>query len=191
MTADEANCGLVIQTRRLKIRKATVADAELFFTLWNSPTVMNYVGFPNGLGTSLEEIEAKLENQSEGVYGRLLTITHCETDEAMGECFMTLPNNAGIAETDVKLLPTFWGQKFGVEVKQGLLEYLFSHTDCTAVQATPNIHNIASIKMQEAVGGVRAGTGKSLVPQPDGAKSIVVEYVKFRVYRRIWQKFKP
>jgi RimJ/RimL family protein N-acetyltransferase len=101
---------------------------------------------------------------------------------------MTLPNAAGIAETDVKLLPAYWGHKYGVEIKRGLLNYLFSYTECSCVQATPNIHNIASIKMQEAVGGIRAGTGKSLIPQAAGAKSITVEYYIYRVYRRIWQK---
>ncbi|WP_420643423.1 GNAT family N-acetyltransferase [Candidatus Leptofilum sp.] len=178
----------MFKTPRLTVRKATVADAGMFYALWSDPAVMTYVGFPNGLGMTQQEIEGKLQNQGEGVYGRLLTIILCKTGEPIGECYMTWPNQAGIAETDVKLLPTFWGQKFGVEVKRGLLDYLFTHTDCTAVQATPNIHNIASIKMQEAVGGVRAGTGKSLVPQPNRIESVTVEYVFYRVYRRIWQK---
>jgi RimJ/RimL family protein N-acetyltransferase len=135
-----------------------------------------------------QEIEEQLKNQGASVYGRLLVVILQATGERIGECYMTKPNMAGIAETDVKLLPAHWGHKYGVEIKRGLLNYLFSHTDCSCVQATPNIHNIASIKMQEAVGGIRAGTGKSLIPQAAGAKSITVEYTIYRVYRRIWQK---
>ncbi len=178
----------VFHTDRLIIQRATVADADMFFALWTDPAVMQHVGFPQGLPITQQEIEEKLRNQGEGVYGRLLVVVLQATGERIGECFMTQANQAGIAETDVKLLPAFWGHKYGVEIKRGLLNYLFSHTDCSSVQATPNIHNIASIKMQEAVGAVRAGTGKSLIPQSNGAKPITVEYVIFRVYRRIWQK---
>ena len=185
MPAKKQTTPLVFQTPRLLVRQATVDDVGLFYALWSDPAVMTHVGFPNGLGMTRQEIEEQLQSQQEGAYGRLLTIILQATGERIGECFMTQPNQAGIAETDVKLLPAFWGQKLGVEVKRGLVQYLFEHTDCTAVQATPNIHNIASIKMQEAVGAVRAGTGKSLIPQPDGAKSITVEYVIYRVYRRI------
>ncbi len=73
----------------------------------------------------------------------------------MGECKLHPPNPEGIASTDVKLLPDYWGHKYGLEVKRALLDYLFAHTDCVAVEASPNVNNPASIKMQEAVGGVR------------------------------------
>lgn len=179
---------VVFQTDRLTIRRAAVADAEMFYALWTNPDVMKHVGFPNGLPTTRQEIEERLQNQGEEVYGRLLVVVLQATGERIGECFMTQPNTAGVAETDVKLLPAHWGHKYGVEIKRGLLNYLFKHTACSCVQATPNIHNIASIKMQEAVGGIRAGTGKSLIPQAAGEKSVTVEYIIYRVYRRIWQK---
>lgn len=179
---------VVFQTDRLTIQRATVADAEMFYALWTDPAVMKYVGFPNGLPITRQEIEEKLQNQGADVYDRLLVVVLQATGERIGECYMTKPNAAGIAETDVKLLPEHWGHKYGVEIKRGLLNYLFSHTECSCVQATPNIHNIASIKMQEAVGGIRAGASKSLIPQAAGAKSVTVEYTIYRVYRRIWQK---
>ena len=179
---------IVFITERLLVRLATVADAALFAALWQDPAVMTYVGFPHGLGMSHDEIVDQLQQQGDSPFYHLLVVALKTTGEPIGECFMSPPNQAGIAETDVKLLPAFWGNKYGVEVKRGLLQYLFAHTDCTAVQATPNIHNIASIKMQEAVGAVKAGTSKSLIPQPDGSPSIMVEFHIYRVYRRMWQK---
>ena len=68
---------------------------------------------------------------------------------------MGRPDDKGNSTTNVKLLTEFWGHKYGVEIKRALLDYLFTHTACTAVEASPNVNNIASIKMQEAVGGVR------------------------------------
>jgi len=60
-----------------------------------------------------------------------------------------------------------------VEVKQGLVDYLFTHTDCIAVQAAPKRGNVASIKMQEAVGGVYVREEEP--------------YLVYRVSRETWE----
>ncbi len=178
---------IVFTTERLIIRKAEVKDAAMYFALWNDPAVMTHVGFVYGLEMTLEEITEQLAKQSPDVFHKLLVVVLKETGETIGECFMTRPGSNGHAFTDVKLMPAFWGHKYGVEIKRGLVQYLFDHTECTAVQASPSSQNIASIKMQEAVGGVRAGKGQTLVQQADGTTTMV-EYTIYRVYRRIWEK---
>ena len=178
---------IVFTTERLIIRKAEVNDAAMYFALWNDPAVMTHVGFVHGLEMTLEEITEQLAKQSPDVFHKLLVVVLKETGETIGECFMTRPGGNGHAFTDVKLMPAFWGHKYGVEIKRGLVQYLFDHTECTAVQASPSSQNIASIKMQEAVGGVRAGKGQTLVQQADGTTTMV-EYTIYRVYRRIWEK---
>lgn len=178
---------LVFTTERLIIRRATVADAAMYFTLWNDPAVMAHVGFDHGLEMTLEEITEQLAKPSPGVFHKLLVVVLKETRETIGECFMTLPGGNGHAFTDVKLLPAFWGHKYGVEIKRGLVQYLFDHTNCTAVEASPSSQNIASIKMQEAVGAVRAGKGWTFLTHADGSTT-TVEYYTYRVYRRIWDK---
>jgi RimJ/RimL family protein N-acetyltransferase len=60
---------------------------------------------------------------------------------------MHLPDDDGIASTDIKLLPAYWGQRYGSEIKKGLVDYLFTNTDCLAVEASPNVNNIASIRL--------------------------------------------
>ena len=88
---------------------------------------------------------------------------------------MNRPNAEGIVETDIKLLPAHWGNKYGVEIKRGLVDHLFTHTDCKAVEATPNVNNAASIKMQEAVGGARMSENVHHFPEsmrdPSGRRS--------------------
>ncbi len=100
---------------------------------------------------------------------------------------MGLPDEDGISETDVKLLPDHWGNKYGVEVKRGLVAHLFAHTNCRAVQATPNVNNIASIKMQEAVGGVREGEAVYEFPDSMRAFTTPVHHYIYRVYRSTWE----
>ena len=72
-----------------------------------------------------------------------------------------------------------------MEIKRALLDYLFTHTDCTAVEATPNIQNQASIKMQQAVGGVCVGSGVFEFPETMQATQ-PVEYFVYLVYRQDW-----
>ncbi|MCP4713459.1 MAG: GNAT family N-acetyltransferase [Planctomycetes bacterium] len=93
------------------------------------------------------------------------------------------PDDDRIAGSDIKLLPTFWGNKYGVELKSALLDYLFSNTDCEAVEASPNVNNIASIKMQEAVGGVRVDESVYEFPEDMRDFTTPVHSYIYRVYR--------
>ena len=180
--------GIVFETARLVIRAARLEDVPVYLALWTNPAIMKNMGFPYGLPITPEEIAAKIEEQGETEYGRLLVAQLKSNQQVIGECKLYLPNDEGISETDVKLLPQFWGHKYGVEVKQGLVDYLFTHTSCTAVQGTPNVANIASIKMQEAVGGVRVS--EKLYEFPDHMRDYTqpVKAFIYHVRREDWEK---
>ena len=160
----------------------------MYLALWTNPAIMKNMGFPNGLKITAEEIAAKIEEQGETEYGRLLVAELKTTSQAIGECKLYLPNHEGISETDVKLLPQFWGHKYGVEIKHGLVDYLFTHTDCDAVQGTPNIANIASIKMQEAVGAVRVAEHVYEFPEERRENTCPVRHYVYRVFRLNWEQ---
>ncbi|RPI31905.1 MAG: N-acetyltransferase [Chloroflexota bacterium] len=149
----------VFETERLIIRRAEPceADIDLYFRLWNNPQVMRFVGYPQGLGLSREALREIIANQPESDLECKLLVQRKSDGALTGECKLGQPDPEGIAETDVKLLPEFWGHGYGVEIKRGLLDYLFTHTSCQVVQATPNVQNLASIRMQEAVSGRRVG----------------------------------
>lgn len=117
------------------------------------------------------------------VHDRLLAVVLTSTGDAIGECRMHHPDTEGIARTDIKLLPRFWGNRYGVEVKRALLSFLFAHTDCIAVEATPNVENTASIRMQEEVGGVRIGEGVYEFPVHMRGHTKTVHHYVYRVNR--------
>ena len=102
-------------------------------------------------------------------FDHLLIVELKSNHQAIGECKMSTPNSDGVATTDVKLLPETWGNGYGVEIKRGLLNHLFANTDCIAAEATPNVNNVASIRMQEAVGGIRVGENPTPFPKQCGA----------------------
>jgi ribosomal-protein-alanine N-acetyltransferase len=178
----------VFDTERLVVRTATGQDVDLLYELWTDPRVMADVGFPHGLQITQEEIENRLRKPSVSEFERVLVVELKATGQAVGQCGMHTPDEEGIAETDIKLLPAFWGHKYGVEVKRGLVAHLFTHTGCTAVQATPNVGNIASIKMQESVGGVRVG--EQVYEFPDSMRDYTtpVHHYIYHVYREDWER---
>jgi len=54
-----ASHSVVFETERLIIRAATVADIDLFYTLWTNPQVMKNVGFPQGLRITRSELKER------------------------------------------------------------------------------------------------------------------------------------
>ncbi len=180
----------IFETKRLIIRKSEEKDTPLFYSLWTNGEVMKFVGFPKGLKVTEEEIKDGILKQSEDEYNKPLVVQVKEPGETIGECKLGLPDKNGISETDVKLLPEFHGKGYGKEIKKGLVDYLFTNTNCSGIKATPNKLNIASQKMQEAVGACKVG--ESSYKFPDHMKEYtedVHSYI-YILYRKDWERRK-
>jgi RimJ/RimL family protein N-acetyltransferase len=179
---------VVFETERLLIYTAGLQDAGLLYAIWTDSRVMTNVGYPQGLRITMDEIRQNLVKvQDKDEFGRYLVARIKESAEAIGECKMMLPDDEGISRTDVKLLPEFWGHKYGVEIKRGLVDYLFSNTNARAVEGTPNVNNIASIKMQEAVGAIRVGEHVHHFPDSMADFTTPVHHFIYLVYRSDWE----
>ena len=178
----------IFTTKRLAVQTATIEDTHLYYSLWTNPEVMRSVGFPQGFPITQDEVKEKLRAQPTGVFEQHLVVRLKRTNKAIGECKIHLPDKDGVVETGIKLLPAYWGHKYGVEIKRGLLTFLFTQTDCVAVQAKPNIDNIASIKMQNAVRAVREGEQTFEFPESmrQYTQSKSMRYHIYRVYRKDW-----
>ena len=181
----------MFETERLVVRTAEEGDAGLYYRLWTDPRVMRFVGFPQGLRVTREEIRERIGRQPVSVYENLLVVERKDTGAAIGEAHLHRPDEAGVAGTDVKLLPEAWGHRFGAEVKAGLVRHQFEHTDCRVVQGTPNRENVASIRMQEAVGAVRVGEGCFEFPEEMRAWTCPVPHFVYHVRREDWERARP
>ena len=53
-----------IQHKNLTIRQAEVTDAKQLAAWWNDGAVMAHAGFPNGLGTTEEEVVKGLRRET-------------------------------------------------------------------------------------------------------------------------------
>lgn len=85
-----------IQYENLTIRLAKASDAKQLTAWWNDGAVMAHAGFPNGLGTTEEEVIKGLGN------GRMVIL---ESDRLIGECnYRDIAD--GVAEIGIKICET-------------------------------------------------------------------------------------
>lgn len=155
---------------------------------------MKMVSFPEGLKITKEEIKKQfkddLEAKKDSVYDRRIAVIEKLTGRFIGECKLGTPDKDFISETDVKLLPEFWGKAYGKEIKKELCHYLFTKTNCQIVTATPNKLNIGSQKMQEYCGGVKVSEGLFEAKDEENRKRCNVSYYIYHITREnYYQKF--
>lgn len=184
MTTDEQR---VFETERLTVRKATADDTDFYHLLWTHPKVMKHVGFPKGLPITKDEIREQLSDDPDTEFDRRLVIEKQATGERIGECKLALPDDEGIVEPDIKLLPEHWGQGYGTELWRALAAYQFTHTDCDAIQTTPNINNEAALRLYESSGAVREDEGVFTFPEAMQAFTMPVPHYVYRLHREDWE----
>ena len=176
----------VIETRRLVLRPAELDDAPFILMLWRDPRVMRWVGYPWGLPTTEGEIREKIARISSPNPEGLLVIEDRSGSRRIGQCKLGAPDSNGISEPDIKLAPAEWGQGYGAEAWASLIDTLFRRTDCRIVQGTPNVHNAASIAMQERAGMRRVGEGRFEFPPAMRTYTESVPYYVYQIARAAW-----
>ncbi|MDO9577237.1 MAG: GNAT family N-acetyltransferase [Candidatus Cloacimonadales bacterium] len=177
---------MIFQTKRLFVRKAETSDLEMYLSLWNNGKVMRNVGFPKGLGISAEKIRKKIAGFDETEFDQTLVVVEKESGERIGECKLGLPSDHLIASTDIKLLPESWGKGYGKELKNALCQYLFCHTGTKVIEASPNIENIASQKMQIACGGKEISREVYHFPPEMQHFTKDVHSIIYHIYKKDW-----
>ena len=131
-----------IQYENLTIRQAAVADAKQLTAWWNDGAVMAHAGFPNGLGTTEEEVVEGLGN------GRMVIE---ESDRLTGE--FNYRNVAdGIAEIGIKICETdCQNRSVGRKVLSMLIGWLFKNGYSKIVLDT-NLTNTRAQHVYESLG---------------------------------------
>ncbi|MGX7107962.1 GNAT family N-acetyltransferase [Facklamia miroungae] len=96
-----------ITYKNILIRNAEKADAAKLCQWWNDGKIMAILGFPNGLGKSVAEIEDKIENYTDEK-GRLLLIEY--QGKSIGEMFYDNLGNQ-VAEIHIKICEAIYRNK--------------------------------------------------------------------------------
>ncbi len=177
----------LFRTARLRIRRATTDDADFIQSLWTSPDVMQFVGFPKGLAISVAEVQSEIEGTAHADFGSRLIVERVDDGTRIGQAKLGNVDGKGISEPDIKLHPAVWGRGWGSELWTALIDYTFEHSDARIVQGTPNRNNEASVRMQMGAGMVKVAEGE--FNNHVGGKhpgAIPVPYYKLQITRSQW-----
>ena len=137
-----------IENNYLCIRNAEVDDCIQLAEWWNDGSIMAHAGFPNGVGTTSEEIQKQIANDSD-TSGRLLIILY--KDLAIGEMsYYNLGDK--MAEIGIKICNTNYQEKgLGRVVLSMLIRELFSMGYEKIILDT-NLKNIRAQHVYELLG---------------------------------------
>ena len=137
-----------LQFENLTIRQAVVADAKQLTAWWNDGAVMAHAGFPNGLGTTEEEVIRGLGN------GRMVIE---ESDRLIGECIYRNVAD-GVAEIGIKICETDCQNRgVGRKVLSMLIGWLFRNGYSKIVLDT-NLTNTRAQHVYESLGFCKVKT---------------------------------
>lgn len=155
-----------IQYENLIIRQAQVADAKQLVAWWNDGAVMAHAGFPNGLGTTEEEV-------IEGLYGGCMVIV--ESDRLIGECnYRDIAD--GIAEIGIKICETDCQNRgVGRKVLSMLIGWLFRNGYSKIVLDT-NLTNTRAQHVYESLGFRKVRTNRDSWKDQLGRLQSSVDY---------------
>lgn len=133
---------------QLCIRNAEKRDCEQLARWWNDGKVMAHAGFPNGLGTSVDEIEKQIANDSDETKRRLIIEYK---DKPIGEMSFYVYENAKY-EIGIKLCEFEYQEKgLGRIVLSMLIEELF-HMGAQLIFLDTNLNNTRAQHVYEKFG---------------------------------------
>ena len=132
----------------LCIRNAEGKDCEQLATWWNDGSVMAHAGFPNGLGTTAEEIKEQIANDSDDTKRRLI-IEYRGT--SIGEMSFYVYEGKKV-EIGIKICNSdFQGKGLGRVILSMLIEKLFS-TGYELIFLDTNLKNTRAQHVYELLG---------------------------------------
>lgn len=138
----------MIQYENLIIRQTERADAKQITAWWNDGVVMAHAGFPNGLGTTEEEVIKGLGN------GRMVIE---ESERLIGECSYRNVSD-GVAEIGIKICETDCQNRgVGRKVLSMLIGWLFKNGYSKIVLDT-NLTNRRAQHIYESLGFCKVRT---------------------------------
>lgn len=144
----------VLETERLALRRATLADAAWLLGLWNDPA---YIQFIRDWGVrTVAEAEALLqtriiEKYTEHGFGQSVVVLKA-TGEPMG--LTGLIRRPGLDDADVgyAYLPEYWGKGYASEAVAAVLAYGRETLGLPRIVAIVSPGNVRSIHVLEKAG---------------------------------------
>ncbi len=140
-------------TGKIKIKETDQSDLPNIMQLWNNGQVMFYVGFPRGLGVTMERLQQWLEGINQDIYSRHYSI-YAQDIGFCGETFYDVDRNRDLARLDIKLLPRAQSKGIAAYAFSHAIDQVFSSNLATKAYADPHPKNKKASRLCEQLGFV-------------------------------------
>lgn len=150
--------------REITIKETDETDLMNTMNLWNNGEVTKYVGFPNGLGYSEEDIRNWFKKNQEIKFFKHFSI-YSEEFGYCGETGYGMPKNEDkILSLDIKLLPKAQGKGIAEYSLRFAIEQAIKDKAGKKVYVDPHMENLNAIKLYKKLGFIEK-------PYPDYLKN--------------------
>jgi len=172
---------IVAKGKKTAIRPITLEDAEIFARWWNDGRVMKDVGFPEGLGISLEKVREDFQKEiREGKKGfpdsRRFVILDRLTDQPVGEIsFGKIDYSKRSCRIGMKIgKVTEQGKGLGADALQTFMDYLYDRYGFWSIDIDVLSDNQRALGLYQKVGFVIEEEVQNYWTDPSGNHRDVV-----------------
>lgn len=130
----------MIPGRRVLLLSTQEADLPALLRLWNDGAVMQWVGFPDGLGYTLEKMHDWLRSIQANRHRHHFTV-YAGDGMFCGEAHASLDRESRRASLDIKFVPEAQGKGRSRDALGALIDWVFralSEADAVWVEPWPN-----------------------------------------------------
>jgi ribosomal-protein-alanine N-acetyltransferase len=165
-----------LTTARLRLRAATLEDAEALSSIYGDPEVRRYLGF--GILTTLDQIREKLAGDLEAVRrGESMRWILCERDSDEVAGYVGLfhwSQRDRHAEVGYIVARHLWGQGLMKELLPTLLRFGFEQMGLHRIEARVDSRNAASMRVLTRAGFQQEGLLREHTAERDGFSDTTV-----------------
>lgn len=148
---------------KIVIKETEKEDLQNVMNLWNDGQVMFFVGFPNGLNTTIEKMEDWLENIKKMEFTKHYSIYEEELGYC-GETFYSVDRINDLATLDIKLFPKSRGKGIAIYALSYAINEVFKNNLASRAYVEPSPKNMKALKLYEKLGFVSKKRPEFLEP---------------------------
>ncbi|MDR7857028.1 GNAT family N-acetyltransferase [Tissierella sp.] len=150
-------------TGKITIKETTVEDLDNIMNLWNNGEVMFYVGFPKGLGITMDKLEKWLSGVNQNQYRKHYSI-YADGIGYCGETYYEIDCINNLSALDIKLLPHAQGKGIAEFSLRFAITQVFENKLATRAYVDPNPDNKSAWKLYHKLGFVSKSRPEFLEP---------------------------
>jgi [ribosomal protein S5]-alanine N-acetyltransferase len=144
---------MVLETKRLTLRKMTLHDVDDLLAILYDPEAMQFYPKPFDRQMTQMWVERNIERYAQLGFG-LWSLILKESDKLIGDCGLVMQEVDGIEEVEIgyHIRRDLWGQGLATEAAQGCRDYGFSQLGVDRLISLIHPANIASRRVAEKNG---------------------------------------